>query len=72
MTTIVKIIYVLKIFFAVHLQRRTNSALASKDEINTKGWEAILQMGKQAEEAGIQDISLDEINAIIKEARDAR
>lgn len=56
----------------MHLQRRTNSALASKDEINAKGWEAILQMGKQAEEAGIQDTSLDEINAIIKEARDAR
>ena len=44
----------------------------SKDEINVKGWEAILEMGKQAEEAGIQDMSLEEINAIIKEARDAR
>ena len=43
----------------------------SKDEINVKGWEAILEMGKQAEEAGIQDMSLEEINAIIKEARDA-
>ena len=29
---------------------------AGKDEINAKGWEAILKMGKQAEEAGIQDI----------------
>lgn len=45
---------------------------ASKDEIDTKGWEAILQTGKQAEEAGIQDMSPDEINAIIKEARDDR
>lgn len=44
----------------------------SKDEINVKGWEAILEMGKQAEEAGIQDMSLEEINAIIKEARNAR
>ena len=45
---------------------------ASKDEINAKGLEAILKMGKQAEEAGIQDMSLEEINAIIKEVRDAR
>ena len=45
---------------------------ASKEEVNAKGWEAILEMGKQAEEAGIQDMSLEEINAIIKEVRDAR
>ena len=45
---------------------------SSKDEINAKGWEAILKMGKQAEEAGIQDMSLEEINAVIKEVRDAR
>lgn len=45
---------------------------AGKDEINAKGWDAILQMGKRAEEAGIRDMSLDEINAIIKEVRDAR
>ena len=45
---------------------------ASKDEINAKGWESILKMGKQAEEAGIQDMSLEEINAIIREVRDAR
>lgn len=45
---------------------------SSKDEINTKGREAILKMGKQAKEAGIQDMSLEEINAIIKEVRDAR
>ena len=44
----------------------------SKEEVNAKGWEAILEMGKQAEKAGIQDMSLEEINAIIKEARDAR
>lgn len=34
-------------------------------------WEAIVQLGKQAEDAGIQDMSLDEINAIIKEVRDS-
>ncbi len=45
---------------------------ASKEEVNAKGWEAILEMGKQAEEAGIQDMSLEEINAIIKEVRDGR
>ena len=45
---------------------------ASKEEVNAKGWEAILEMGKQAEDAGIQDMSLEEINAIIKEIRDAR
>ena len=41
-------------------------------EMNTKGWDAILQLGKQAEEAGIQEMSLEDINAIIKEVRDAR
>ena len=45
---------------------------ASKEEVNAKGWEDILEMGKQAEDAGIQDMSLEEINAIIKEVRDAR
>ena len=45
---------------------------ASKEEVNGKGWKAILEMGKQAEDAGIQDMSLEEINAIIKEVRDAR
>lgn len=44
----------------------------NRNEINAKGWNAILQLGKQAEEAEIQDMSLDEINAIIKETRDAR
>ena len=45
---------------------------ASKEEVNAKGWKAILEMGKQAEDADIQDMSLEEINAIIKEVRDAR
>jgi len=42
------------------------------DQINTKGWDAILQLGKQAERAGIQDMPLEDINAIIKEVRDAK
>lgn len=44
----------------------------SRSEINAKGWDAVMQLGRQAEKAGIQDMSLDEINAIIKEVRDAR
>lgn len=45
---------------------------SSRSEVNAKAWDAILQLGKQAEDAGIQDMSLEEINSIIKEARDAR
>lgn len=44
----------------------------TRSEINAKGWDAIMQLGKQAEKAGIQDMSLEEINAIITEARNAR
>ena len=44
----------------------------SRSEINAKGWDAAMQLGRQAEKAGIQDMSLDEINAIIKEVRDTR
>ena len=33
------------------------------------GWDAIMQLGKQAEDAGIQDMSLEEINDIIQEVR---
>lgn len=45
---------------------------ANKEEINAKAWDAIMSLGKQAEETGIQDMSLEEINAIIKEVRDAK
>lgn len=45
---------------------------ANTRDMNAKGWDAILQLGKQAEEAGIQEMSLEDINAIIKEVRDAR
>lgn len=44
----------------------------SRNEINANGWNAIMQLGQQAKEAGIQDMSLEEINAIIKEVRDAK
>ena len=46
--------------------------VADHDNINTKGWNAIVQLGKQAEKAGIQDMPLEDINAIIKEVRDAK
>lgn len=41
-----------------------------KRKINQIGWEAVLQLGKQAEDAGIQDMTLDEVNAIIKDVRE--
>lgn len=44
----------------------------SRNEVNTNGWNAIMQVGQQAKDAGIQDMSLEEINAIIKEVRDAK
>ena len=37
--------------------------------IPMNGWDAIMQLGKQAEDAGIQDMSLEEINDIIQEVR---
>ena len=46
--------------------------VANQECINTKGWDAVLQLGKQAEKAGIQDMPLEDINAIIKEVRDAK
>ena len=41
----------------------------AREEVNAKGWDAIVQLGKQAEEAGLQDMSLEEINAIIDNVR---
>ena len=40
--------------------------------IPINGWDAVMELGKQAEDAGIQDMSLDEINAIIQEVRDSK
>lgn len=45
---------------------------ASRDEVNAKGRDAIMQLGKQAEEAGIQDMPIAEIDSIIKKVRDAK
>ena len=40
--------------------------------IPINGWDAIMQLGKQAEDAGIQDMSLEEINDIIQEVRNSK
>ena len=45
---------------------------SSKEQINAAGWEAFTQMRRQAAEAGAQDMSLDEINAIIKDVRNGK
>ena len=45
---------------------------SSKSEINAKGWEAFMKMREQAAASGVQDLTLDEINSIIKEVRDAK
>lgn len=45
---------------------------STKEQINNEAWEAFLEMRKQAALAGAQDLSLDEINAEIKETRDEK
>jgi len=45
---------------------------SGKSEINANGWDAFMQMREQAAASGLQDLPLDEINAIIKEVRDAK
>ena len=45
---------------------------SSKEQINADAWEAFLTMRRQAADAGQQDLSLDEINAIIKDVRDGK
>ena len=45
---------------------------STKDQVNKDAWAAFLEMRAAAAEAGIQDMSLDEINAEIQEARNGR
>ena len=45
---------------------------SSKEQINKDAWAAFLEMRATAAEAGIQDMSLDEINAEIQEVRNGR
>lgn len=46
---------------------------ASSQEIkNAKAWESFMKMRRKAADEGLQDLSLDEINEIIKEVRDEK
>ena len=45
---------------------------ASHNEIDTKGWDAIMQLGQEAKEAQMDNMSIEEINAIIKEIREKK
>jgi len=45
---------------------------STKEQINKDAWTAFLEMRATAAEAGIQDMSLDEINAEIQEVRNGR
>lgn len=44
----------------------------SKEQINKDVWAAFLEMRAAAAEAGLQNMTLDEINAEIQEARNGR
>ena len=44
----------------------------SKEQINAAAWEAFLKMREQAAQAGLQGMSLDEINAEIQAYREGR
>ena len=45
---------------------------SGRDQINNEAWEAFLEMRTQAAAAGVQDLTLDEINAEIQNARNER
>ena len=45
---------------------------SSKEQINKEAWEAFLEMRAQAAAAGVQDLTLDEIDAEIQNARNER
>ena len=45
---------------------------STKEQINKDAWTAFLEMRATAAEAGLQDMTIDEINAEIKEARNGR
>ena len=44
----------------------------TKEQVNKDAWAAFLEMRAAAAKAGIQDMSLDEINAAIQEVRNGR
>lgn len=43
----------------------------TRKQANDAAWDAFVKMREQAARAGVQDMSLEEINAMIKEVRDA-
>lgn len=45
---------------------------SSREQINKEAWEAFLEMRTQAAAAGVQDLTLDEINAEIQNARNEK
>ncbi len=45
---------------------------SGREQINKEAWEAFLEMRTQAAAAGVQDLTLDEINAEIQNARKER
>ena len=45
---------------------------STKEQINKEAWAAFIEMRAAAAEAGIQDMSLDEINAEIQEVRNGK
>ena len=45
---------------------------SGREQINKEAWEAFLEMRTQAAAAGAQDLTLDEINAEIQNARNER
>ena len=45
---------------------------STKEQINKDAWAAFLEMRVAAAEAGLQDMSLDEINSEIQEVRNGR
>ena len=45
---------------------------STKEQINKDAWAAFLEMRAAAAEAGLQDMTLDEINTEIQEVRNSR
>ena len=45
---------------------------SGREQINKEAWEAFLEMRTQAAAAGVQDLTLDEINTEIRNARNER
>ena len=48
------------------------SKASTKEQVNKDAWAAFLEMRAAAAEAGIQDMSLDKINAEIQDVRNGR